>query len=228
MTTNIYIGWDTKQDIAYEVCKYSLLKTSSVPIVVKPLKLTELRSKQLYTRPIDPLSSTEFTFSRFLVPYLNNYTGWAVFCDCDFLWVDNISDLLKLKDDTKAVMVVQHDYTPNKATKMHGESQHIYPRKNWSSMVLWNCGHPSNKQVTLDMVNNETGQYLHRFSWLKDDEIGQLDHKWNWLTDWYNEPIDGKPSALHFTMGGPWINTYKDAKYSDTWRRYFEEYNSSR
>ena len=94
MTNNIYIGWDTKQDIAYEVCKYSLLKTSSVPIVVKPLKLTELRSKQLYTRPIDPLSSTEFTFSRFLVPYLNNYTGWAVFCDCDFLWVDDISNCI--------------------------------------------------------------------------------------------------------------------------------------
>jgi lipopolysaccharide biosynthesis glycosyltransferase len=219
---NIYVGWDSKEAIAYDVCKYSIKKHSLANVV--PLKLTDLRYELTYTRPDDPLSSTEFTFSRFLVPFLNKYEGWAIFCDCDFLWLHDIDSLLNTVDDRYAVMVAKHDYNPKQKTKMDGKIQHQYPRKNWSSMVLWNCSHPSNKQVTPELVNTETGQYLHRFMWLQDDEIGEVPHIWNWLTDWYEEPKDGHPRALHYTAGGPWLKNYKDTAYADIWNRYHQEH----
>ena len=100
---------------------------------------------------------------------------------------------------------------------MDGKTQSLYPRKNWSSMVLWNCEHPSNKQVIPSMVNNETGKFMHRFSWLKDEEIGQISHEWNWLEGWYKEPQDGKPKAIHFTEGGPWFKNCQDVDYADLW-----------
>lgn len=227
MNINVFVGWDSRESVAYDVCKFSIQKHCPQANIT-PLKLRDVRYNLLYTRPDDPLSSTEFTFSRFLVPIICDYKGWAVFCDQDFLWLDDISKLFEEVDDKYAVMVVKHDYTPKQKVKMEGKAQHQYPRKNWSSMVLWNCSHPSNKQVTVKTVNTETGQYLHRFAWLRDHEIGQINRSWNWLTDWYQEPKDGHPRALHFTLGGPWLNNYKDTKYADTWRRYFAEYNNSR
>tara|TARA_R100000808_G_C2155335_1_gene167525 strand:+ start:1494 stop:2186 length:693 start_codon:yes stop_codon:yes gene_type:complete len=220
---NVYVGWDSREPIAYDVCKYSIKKHCSLA-KVKPLKLTDLRYNLMYSRPDDPLSSTEFTFSRFLVPYLNDYKGWAVFCDSDFLWLRDIYNLFELVDDRYAVMVVKHDYKPKQVTKMDGKVQHQYPRKNWSSMVLWNCEHSSNEKVTRKLVNTETGQYLHRFMWLEDHEIGEVHHTWNWLTDWYQEPKDGHPRALHYTAGGPWLDNYRNTAYADIWNRYHQEY----
>ena len=103
---------------------------------------------------------------------------------------------------------------------MDGKEQTIYPRKNWSSLVLWNCGHPSNKTVTKDYVNdpNTTGKILHRFSWLEDHEIGSISHEWNWLAGWYKEPDDGKPKAIHYTEGGPWFKDYRNCEYSELWK----------
>ncbi len=216
---NIYIGYDSREDLAYQVSKHSLISKSE-NIKVHPLKLSELRDQKLYWRDEDKLGSTEFTFSRFLVPELNQYEGWALFCDCDLLFLEDVNNLFKLTDDKYAVMCVQHDYTPKEGTKMDGKQQTIYPRKNWSSVVLWNCSHPSNKQVDKDLVNNPetTGKYLHRFSWLKDEEIGSIPHDWNWLVGWYKEPKDGTPSAIHYTEGGPWFENYRFCDYHQIWK----------
>jgi lipopolysaccharide biosynthesis glycosyltransferase len=182
--------------------------------------MKELREAGLYTRPIDPLSTTEFTFSRFLIPYITNYKGWAVFCDCDFVWTADVAELFAQADDRYAVMVVKHDYTPAPGVKMDNQKQMPYPRKNWSSMILWNCAHPANRAVTPELVNKETGQYLHRFSWLKDEEIGSVDHSWNWLVGWYKAPKDGEPKVLHYTEGGPWFKEYRDCEYNGVWKKY--------
>ena len=216
----VFVGYDSREDIAYQVCKHSLEQNNKKKnIKIEPIALSQLQEDLIYTRDVDPLASTEFTFSRFLVPYLMEYKGWAVFCDCDFLWLDDIQKLFDKMDPRYAVMCVHHDYNPHGRVKMDGKQQTIYPRKNWSSLVLWNCGHPSNQQVTKELVNNPetTGQYMHRFSWLKDEEIGQLSHEWNWLTDWYKEPQDGKPRALHYTEGGPWFKDYERCDYAVDW-----------
>ena len=149
-----------------------------------------------------------------------NFKGWALFCDCDILFLENVENLFNLADNKYAVMCVQHDYTPKEGLKMDGKQQTIYPRKNWSSLVLWNCEHPSNKIVTKEYVNDPeiTGKILHRFSWLKDDEIGSINHHWNWLVGWYEEPKDGKPLAIHYTEGGPWFKEYRDCEYSELWK----------
>jgi len=215
----IFVGYDTREDITYQVCEHSI-KLHQPHAEVLPLKMKELREAGLYTRPVDPLSTTEFTFSRFLIPYMTNYTGWAVFCDCDFVWMADVADMFVKADDRYAVMVVKHDYTPPPGTKMDNQKQMPYPRKNWSSMILWNCAHPANRVVTPELVNKETGQYLHRFSWLKDEEIGSVDHSWNWLVGWYKEPQDGAPKVLHYTEGGPWFKEYRGCEYNNVWKDY--------
>lgn len=219
MSKNIYIGYDTREDVAYQVSKHSL-KNKSKNINVLPLKLSELREKNLYWREEDKLGSTEFTFSRFLIPELNKFEGWALFCDCDLLFLNDVNELFDLADDKFAVMCVQHDYTPKEGVKMDGKAQTIYPRKNWSSVVLWNCSHPSNKQINKELVNDPdtTGKYLHRFSWLEDHEIGSIPHAWNWLAGWYNEPKDGSPKAIHYTEGGPWFENYRFCEYHQEWK----------
>ena len=216
---NIFVGYDTREDISYQVCEYQINKLTSDSLV-HPLALNDLRLKNLYWREEDKLGSTEFTFSRFLIPELMNFNGWALFCDCDILFLEDLKNLFDQCDDKYAIMCAQHDYTPKPGIKMDGKEQTIYPRKNWSSLVLWNCGHPSNKIVTKDYVNdpNTTGKILHRFSWLEDHEIGSISHEWNWLAGWYKEPDDGKPKAIHYTEGGPWFKDYRNCEYSELWK----------
>ena len=214
---NIYIGYDSREDLAYQVCSYSI-KSNSKSAYIYPLKLNNLKEKGFYTRDEDKLGSTD---SRFLVPMLNDYKGWALFCDCDILFLDSVEELFSQVDEKYAVMCVQHEYTPKGSTKMDGRLQSIYPRKNWSSLVLWNCGHPSNKKITLELVNDPstTGKYLHRFSWLEDKEIGKISQEWNWLVGWYEEPKDGSPKAIHYTEGGPWFPEYRFCDYHDIWKK---------
>ena len=213
----VFIGYDSREDIAYEVCKHSILSRNP-NVEVIPLKLNELKKSGIYGRDVDPLSSTEFTFTRFLVPFLADYKGWALFVDCDFVFVEDIEKLFNLtKNHDYAVMCVQHNYVPKNTIKMDGKEQHIYPRKNWSSLILFNCEHPSNTVLTKDLINRASGAYLHRFQWLKDEEIGCLSHEWNWLVGWYKEPKDGKPKAIHYTEGGPWFPNYMNCEYGAVW-----------
>jgi hypothetical protein len=219
MSLKVYVGWDPREDISYQVCEHSIKRRDPGATVI-PLKQKDMRASGMYRRDIDRLATTEFTFTRFFVPYLNDYKGWAVFCDCDFVWKIPTTELEQYCDDSKAVVCVQHDYTPKEGDiKMDGQVQTVYPRKNWSSMVLWNCAHPKNKILTPELLNKETPQFLHRFSWLEDEDIGSLPHEYNWLVGWYKEPRDGAPKILHYTEGGPWFDGYRDCEYADVWKK---------
>ena len=225
-TLKVYIGWDSREDIAFQICKQSILDNTNEPVEIIPLKLKRLKKEGVYWREEDQLASTEFTFSRFLVPHLNDYKGWALFIDCDFIFTCDIKDLFAQANNNYAVMCAQHDYTPKEGMKMDGKQQTIYPRKNWSSMMLFNCGHPANQRLTIDLVNNPStsGAYLHRMSWLNDKHIGKISHEWNWLVGWYKEPQDGKPKALHYTEGGPWFSQYRNCEYNYEWYEYNNKY----
>jgi len=223
-----FIGYDSKEDIAYRVCKYSLGKRSSIKTNIFSLKLNELIAKNFYHRSVDPLASTEFTYSRFLVPALMNFKGWALFCDCDFIFLSDVANLINNIDESKAVYCVQHDYTPKEKHKMDGKKQTIYPRKNWSSFILFNCSHPSNKKLTKDLVNTETGAFLHQFKWLEDKEIGSLDERWNWLEGWTSNHNSNKPYAVHFTRGGPWFSEWQDVEFAKEWMTERDEYLSKK
>ena len=214
----VFIGWDSREDIAYQVAKRSLLRHASIDVEVVPIKVQDLVDQGAYTREIDPLASTEFTYSRFLTPHLAGWKGWALFIDCDFLYLDDIAPILEYRDPTKAVCCVQHDYTPKDSVKMDGQQQTVYPRKNWSSCMFFNCDHPSTKNLTVEKVNAEGGAYLHRMQWAADDEIGELPVAYNWLEGWNEKPTSGTPIAVHYTRGGPWIENWQDVDYGDEWR----------
>ena len=218
----VFVGYDPREDIAYQVCKHSIV-TKQPAAEIRPLKQQELRDAGWYTRPKDKLASTEFTFTRFLIPELMNFKGWAVFMDCDMILTTDIKELFDQADDKYAVMCVQHDYTPKEGMKMDGQKQTIYPRKNWSSVVLFNCAHPSNARLTQDMVNDTelNGAYFHRFSWLKDEEVGELDHTWNYLVGVYDD-IE-TPKLIHYTEGGPWFENYRNCEFSDLWKQELQD-----
>jgi lipopolysaccharide biosynthesis glycosyltransferase len=225
MIHRVYIGWDSREPEAADVCAHSILKHSSIPVEIVYLKQQDLRDQGLYTRPVDPKASTEFSLTRFLVPHLNNYQGWAVFVDCDFLFVDDIAKLFALADPKCAVQVVQHDYRPTQTIKMDGKQQHQYPRKNWSSMILWNCAHQVNAKVTLEYVDRATPSQLHQFAWIpqiKTEWLGTIPLVWNWLVGWYHEPQHGKPSAIHYTEGGPWFPEYVGCEYGGLWLQEYQ------
>ena len=223
MVSNVFVGYDTREDIAYQVCEFSIKRFNpNVPIT--PLVQHELRQKKIYWREIDKLASTEFTFTRFLVPHLMNFKGWALFIDCDIVFLEDVNNLFSLADDRYAVMCVKHQFNPKPGLKMDGQVQTVYPRKNWSSVVLWNCAHPSNERVTVDSVNNPNfdGAYFHRFSWLEDEEIGELPCDWNWLVGWYKKD-DGVPRAIHYTEGGPWFKNYRNCEFNQDWKKCLQE-----
>ncbi len=213
----VFIGYDSREDIAFRVCESSLRKYSKIPIDVWPIKQQEMRVQKLYWRNHDPLASTEFSFTRFLAPYLAGYKGWILFCDCDFLFRKDISGLRDYMDPEKAVMVVKHEYNPPEKIKMDGKVQTQYTRKNWSSFMLINCEHPSVKALTPDVVNNQSGLYLHRFHWLENKHIGELPIPYNYLEGWHTKQDCDDPIAVHFTRGGPWFKDYMQVEYGDEW-----------
>ena len=215
----VFIGYDSREDIAYQVARASLIRHASIPVEVFPIKQRELREEGLYWRPIDNLSSTEFSFTRFLTPYLAGYSGWALFCDCDFLFRGDIATLMDYADGAKACLVVPHDYRPTEAVKMDNRAQHQYPRKNWSSFMLLNCEHEQVQKLTPELVNVASGMYLHRFEWLTDDAIGHLPIAFNYLEGWYTKDDCPNPIAVHFTRGGPWFKDHTNVEYGDEWMR---------
>jgi len=213
----VYIGYDNTQDIAYEVCKHSIIKHSSnKDIVIDKINCDTVVG---YDRPHDPLASTPFTYARFYIPFINNYQGWSIFCDGDFLFLEDIQKLSDQCDPQYAVQVVKHDYTPSNTIKMNDKQQSVYPRKNWSSLILWNNEHPKNKALDCNLLNGATGSFLHQFQWLDDSDIGEINYDWNWLVGWYDETAEQQPKALHFTEGGPWLKPVEN-KYDLIWKQY--------
>ena len=214
-----FIGYDSKEDIAYRVCKYSLLKRSTIEVNIFSLKLDELIAKKYYNRTIDPLASTQFTYSRFLVPYLMNFNGWAIYADGDMVCLEDIKKLWDLRNNKYAVQVVKHNYKTKISKKYWGNKNEDYPRKNWSSLILWNCNHPSHKKLTPEFIQKQTGAFLHRFSWIKDEEIGELNKEWNWLAMEYEEKID--INLIHYTIGTPCFEEYEHTSLSSYWKKSF-------
>ena len=212
----IYIGYDTREHIAWEVCRFSLLRHASAPVEIYALAQAPLRDLGLYTRGPDK-AATEFSLTRFLTPYLAAHDGWTVFVDCDFLFTGDICEVLEGIDASKAVHVVKHDYVPKNAVKMDGRTQTVYARKNWSSFMLFNNAHPRVKALTPQVVNTAEPSFLHRFIWVGDDAlIGELSHTWNFLEGEYPKPRE-TPRAIHFTNGGPWFPNKQNVDYAGLW-----------
>ena len=209
---NVFIGYDPREAIAFSVLAYSIQARASQPVSIAPLMLPQLRT--LLTRERHPLQSTDFSFSRFLTPHLSGYAGWSVFMDCDMLVLDDIANLLKLRDDRYAVMVVKHDHVPKETVKFLGEPQSKYEKKNWSSVMLFN--NDKCRALTPEYVNKASGLELHQFKWLAaGDQIGSLPERWNHLVG-YNPPRKDA-SLVHYTLGGPYFDEYRDCEYSKEW-----------
>lgn len=207
----IFIGYDPRESEAYHVLCNSILKRASVPVSMTPLALTALR--HVHSRERDPKQSNDFSFTRFLVPYLSDYEGWSIFMDCDMLCRSDIARLYALRDDDKAVMVAKHNYIPKHETKYLGNRQHKYEKKNWSSVMLFN--NKECRRLTPHYVETASGLDLHQFKWLdSEDEVGEIPFKWNHLVGEY--PTNDRASLVHFTNFGPWLNTEKD-EYFDDW-----------
>jgi lipopolysaccharide biosynthesis glycosyltransferase len=216
----VFIGYDPVESIAWHTMANSILEKSSRPVALIPINVRNL--KNLYIRGKANEQSNEFSFARFLVPYLMDFNGYAIFFDCDMMLRVDIASIFDGIDRNldKAVYVVKHNYEPKDKIKYLNTVQYTYPRKNWSSVVLWNCGHPLNKKVTPEFVNTASPQQLHRFLWLDDSDIGELDIRWNWLVGEYeNPPSDVK--NVHWTVGGPYFNEYKNVDFSEEWNKQF-------
>jgi hypothetical protein len=222
MMLRVFIGFDASQFMAWNVAAESLRRTSSIKVDIRRLGI----DNGLYMRPTrllehgywDEISqapmATGHAIARFLVPHLCDYAGWALFTDGDVIFRKDIAQLLALADDTKAVQVVQHAHAPAATMKMSGEAQTLYARKNWSSVILWNCGHPFNRALTVAMVNALPGRMLHRFCWLEDAQIGALPPEWNVLI---GEREHADPAIAHFTLGLPTLPGYEHCAFADEW-----------
>ena len=209
---NIFIGYDDREKVAYHVLSESILRHSSKPVSITPVKLSTIKDD--FVRAKVPNQSTDFAFSRFIIPHLSNYQGWSLFMDCDMLMRTDIAELWSLRDDNYAVQVCKHDYQPKETTKFLGQQQQPYAKKNWSSFMLFN-----NKKctsLTPNYVNRATGLELHQFKWLEsDDLIGDLPLEWNWLVGEYKHKQEAK--NVHYTLGGPYFQNYMTCDYADEW-----------
>ncbi len=208
----VFVGFDSRETVAYHVLCHSIQSQASIPVSITPI---ESRTLRMFTRPRSKTQATDFSFTRFLVPFLSGYRGVSLFMDCDMLCQGDVAELCALAiHSTKAVHVVPHDYTPRDAVKFLGHEQHAYPRKNWSSVMLFNnaeCG-----TLTPEYVNSASAADLHRLAWVDDAVIGFLPLEWNWLVGEYPPKADAK--LLHYTVGGPWLPDYRDTAHADAWR----------
>lgn len=209
----VFIGYDPREAVAFNVLAYSIQARASEPVSIAPLMLSQL--KAVLKRERHPLQSTDFSFSRFLTPYLSDYSGWSVFMDCDMLVLDDIARLWKLREERYAVMVVKHDHVPKETVKFLGEPQTRYEKKNWSSVMLFNNARC--RTLTPEYVNAASGLELHQFKWLESDGlIGALPDRWNHLVGYHSPRRDA--SLVHYTLGGPYFPEYQDCEYATEWR----------
>jgi len=216
----IYIGFDQRESVAYHTFVQSLIDHSSLPLAITPLAVKTLKG---YEEKHED-KSNDFVYSRFLTPFLNDFKGWAIFVDGDMICQTDIKELLDLRDGSKALQVVKHDYKTKANQKYLGNINQDYPRKNWSSVILWNCEHPKHKLLTPDFIANESGKYLHRFSWLEDNEIGELPKEWNWLATEY--PNNEQANIIHYTLGTPCFKDYRNTEMADIWLKKYDRLNN--
>lgn len=240
---NIFIGWDSREAVCSDVLSHSILRRTESNVKITLLKHRELRKAGLFHRPWltegttgqwkdlndDRPFSTEFSHTRFLVPALMKYRGWALFSDSDMVFLSDAQKLFDLADPKYAAMCVKHQHKVKHGDiKMDGRQQLSYNRKNWSSFVLWNCEHPANAAITPERVNFMTGTDLHAFSWLKDSEIGELPFTYNFISGVSPKMSNSKggimPEVIHYTEGGPWFEECPDVPYGSFWLAEYEDW----
>jgi len=208
----VFIGYDDNESVAYHVLAHSILRHASQPVSITPLVKRHMSS--FYQRERSSIESTDFSFTRFLVPYLSDYQGWSMFMDCDMLMTADVAELFAMCDDKYDVMCVKHDYVARDDVKFLGAVQTKYEKKNWSSVMLFN--NSACKVLTPQVVANESGLYLHQFKWLSgDDRIGALPTTWNYLVGEMTMP--SVPKLIHYTLGGPYFDAYRTCEHADLW-----------
>jgi hypothetical protein len=209
----ITIGYDEREAVAYHTFCQSILEKATAPLSFTPLVLNSFPTyKETHND-----GSNAFIYSRFLTPSLFDFSGWAIFADGDMICLDDIANLWAQRDESKALMCAKHDYKTKASGKYLGNKNQDYPRKNWSSVVLWNCGHPANKVMTPEFVMKQTGAFLHRFQWLDDSLMGEFSKEWNWLTTEYEDNYKAK--LLHYTLGTPCFKDYWSSDMADEWHK---------
>lgn len=209
----VYIGYDPREAIAYHTCANSIIRNSSRPVAIVPVALNLFKDySETHTD-----GSNHFIYTRFLVPHLQSYSGWAIFVDGDMIVRGDIAELWDYQNNHNDVMVVKHDYKTRMPVKYLGARNEDYPRKNWSSVILWNCSSFPNRRLTPEFVQQSTGSFLHRFSWLEDERIGELPMEWNWLPDEYGPNLNAK--LLHYTLGTPCFHEFATTPQGDEWHR---------
>jgi lipopolysaccharide biosynthesis glycosyltransferase len=216
----MFVGYDPRESVAYHVFCQSVMSNATVPVAFHPLALNMLKGQYKETHND---GSNAFIYSRFLVPHLMGYEGWAIFCDGDMVCLGDIKNLWELRDEAYAAMVVKHNYQTQHKRKYIGTSLETvnvsYPKKNWSSVILWNCGHEANRVLTPSFVMESVGRQLHRFEHLDEPEIGELPKSWNWLCqeEGTNHEANLVPDLVHFTLGVCCIPAYKNSPYNEAW-----------
>lgn len=236
----VYIGYDDREAVAYHVLRHSIIRHAGnvKDLTIVPLKHRLLRKQGLFKRGwitdgdtgnrIDMVDgkpfSTEFSHSRWLVPHLNGYKGWALFLDCDMLFTDSVWRLSDYADESKGIVCYKHNHNPEARIKMDGQPQSGYFRKNWSSFMLINCEHPKNRILTPQWVNEADGGEMHSMCWLQDFQIGALPPQYNWIAG--SSPANIEPSVIHYTEGGPWFDederSLHDGPFFELWEREYE------
>lgn len=223
---HIFVGYDPREAVAYHVCCNSIIRHSSKPVVIHPIALRNIKEYKEEHNVESGLTKTnptnQFIFSRFLVPYLMGYGHHgqaALFIDGDMIFRDDPIKLFNEFDSQMAVQVVKHNYKTKSTKKYLNQDNLDYPRKNWSSVILWNCKHARHKKLTPEFISKATGQYLHRFEWVEDDRIGDLPVEWNWLPDEYG--VNDNAKLLHWTLGTPCFldPEYSMANMASEWHR---------
>ena len=207
----IFVGYDPREAVAYHVCCNSIIRHASVPVSITPLHLGNLAGIYKETHA----GTNAFIHSRFLVPYLCGFNGPALFVDGDMIFKADVAKLFALLRNDCDVAVVKHDYKTKHLVKYFGQPNSDYPRKNWSSVVLWNCANYPNRVLTPQYIAEKSSEHMHRFAWLDDSRIQALPVEWNWLVD--EQPHNDDAKLLHFTIAIPAVTAYEDCDHSVEW-----------
>ena len=209
----VFIGYDPREAIAYHVCANSIIRNASAPVAIIPVALN------LFTdyKETHGDNSNHFVYTRFLVPYLMDFRGRAIYIDGDMVVRGDIIELYESLQTAHDVAVVKHDYKTRMPVKYMGAVNEDYPRKNWSSVIVWDCQSYPNRRLTPDFVQKQPGSFLHRFAWIDDDRIQALPPEWNWLPDELGENTEAK--LLHYTLGTPCFREFADTTQAAEWHK---------
>lgn len=213
----LFTGYDEREAVGWHVFLQSLMATTKEMVSIHALS-----GKQRD-------GTNAFTYERFMIPSYCDYKGWAIFMDgSDMLLRDDIAALWKYRDLDHAVHVVKHEYRTKSKQKYIGTPMQAanvdYPRKNWSSVILWNCQHSSNAHLDREFVEDSTGEYLHRFGWLDDHKIGTLPPKWNVLVG--EQHLSEADAVRHFTLGIPSFKHYAKCDGAEDWHAIRNKWNT--